>query len=241
VSVATSYRRRLAGVVVVAAALAIWAPPGRAQTAVPSASTEEARAYADKATAAFALTHYAVAAENFEKAFELRPDPALLYNAAQSHRLAGNKQRALELYRSYLRLYAKKDKRAEIEARIAELEAAIARDNAVTTRPPNTTEPVGTPPAPGAAPPAPAAPPLPPEATPAPAMPLAVASAPPTTSAPTLVAQPQPAPQDESLVKKPWFWIATGAGVAVAVTVVLLLTMGGSSDPSPSIGRINAN
>ena len=45
------------------------------------------------------------AAAKYEAAFALRPDPALLYNAAQSHRLAGNKPRALELYRDYVRLY----------------------------------------------------------------------------------------------------------------------------------------
>ena len=59
------------------------------------------RDYLDKATAAFAFNRYAVAAENYEKAFELKPDPAVLYNAAQAHRLAGNKERALDLYQSY--------------------------------------------------------------------------------------------------------------------------------------------
>jgi hypothetical protein len=34
-------------------------------------NVEGARAYVNKATAAYALNHYAVAAENFEKAFEL--------------------------------------------------------------------------------------------------------------------------------------------------------------------------
>ena len=55
---------------------------------------DDARSYLDKATSAYGLGRYAVAAENFEKAYELKPDLALLYNAAQSHRLAGNKQRA---------------------------------------------------------------------------------------------------------------------------------------------------
>src|SRR5262245_53593139 len=96
-----------------AAVLVILVQVGRAE----AGPTEDARAYADKATAAFALAHYATAAENFEKAFELRSDPALLYNAAQAHRLAGNKERALILYRNYLRIYAKKEKRGEVEAR----------------------------------------------------------------------------------------------------------------------------
>jgi hypothetical protein len=221
--------------------------------------TEEARAYVEKATAAFALTKYAAAADNFEKAFELKPDPALLYNAAQSHRLAGNKERALALYKNYLRIYAPKDKREEVEARIAELEKAIAHDKAIEARPPNTTEPLAatppaappTPVAPAAAspaapptssvpPPAPAAAP----AVPAPAPALATAAPAPApvapTPAPVLVAQPGPAEQD-SLTRKPWFWVAAGGGVAAALIVVLALTMGGSKAPSPSIGSAPGN
>jgi hypothetical protein len=206
--------------------------------------TEDARAYADKATAAFALAHYGVAADYFEKAFELRPDPALLYNAAQSHRQAGNKERALVLYRNYLRLYAKKDKRAEIEARIDELEKAIAHDRAVQSKPPNSTEPVAG----GSSDPGTTAGPT---VTPltagtaasaaSPPANMTLAPQPPGSPAPTLVAQPAPPAQDDSIVKKPWFWIVTAGGVAAAVTVVLLLSAGGSKDPAPSIGRINAN
>ena len=80
-------------------ALAVSGRPAIA--AEPSAAR---RAY-DEATAAFGLGHYQEAAEKYETAFSLRPDPALLYNAAQAYRLAGNRPRALELYRNYLRLY----------------------------------------------------------------------------------------------------------------------------------------
>ena len=85
--------------IVVAAVLAVQAPV-RAAT-----SSKDARRVYDEATAAFGLGRYAEAAEKYEAAFSLRPDPALLYNAAQSYRLAGNKARALELYRNYVRLY----------------------------------------------------------------------------------------------------------------------------------------
>src|SRR6185503_15414879 len=145
----------------------------RAQAGTPS---EDARVYLDKATAAYALNRYAVAAENFEKAFELKPDPALLYNAAQAYRLAGNKERALALYESYLRVYGGTDKRTQVEARIKDLKQAIEHDKVVATQPPNTTLPIGggearpaTPPPPGAVAPA---------ATPP------VAPAPPATTAP---------------------------------------------------------
>ena len=77
----TASRVHLSPGLIAAVALAILFQAGRAE----AGPNEEARAYSDKATAAFALAKYAVAAENFEKAFELRPDPALLYNAAQAH------------------------------------------------------------------------------------------------------------------------------------------------------------
>ena len=118
---------------------------------------EEARAYVNKATAAYALNHYAVAAENFEKAFELKPDPALLYNAAQAYRLAGNKERALELYESYVRVYTgKREMRPDIEGHIKQLKEAIERDKAAATSPPITTMPVGGAPPDGREPPPPA-------------------------------------------------------------------------------------
>src|SRR5262245_23476337 len=93
-----------------------------------AANSDEARAYAEKATAAYALAHYDVAAENFEKAFEAKQDAALLFNAAQAHRLAGNKPRALTLYQSYLRLPGKLPKRAEVERRIGELRQSLGPD-----------------------------------------------------------------------------------------------------------------
>jgi len=128
----------LLSIPVLAVALVAGLPANVARAAGDS---EEARAFFDKATASFALGHYPVAAENFEKAFELKPDPALLYNAAQAHRLAGNKERALVLYQNYLRLYSKAGKRAEVEARVEELKKAIERDREVATSPPTGTMP----------------------------------------------------------------------------------------------------
>jgi tetratricopeptide (TPR) repeat protein len=189
--------------------------------------TEDARAYAEKATAAFALAKYAVAAEYFEKAFELRADPALLYNAAQSHRLGGNKERALVLYRNYLRLYAKKENRSEIEARVDELTKAIAHDKAVETKPPNTTQPIAG----GSSR----------EDAVSPKVAPALSPTPPPSEPVALVARPAPPAEGDSLLRKPWFWVATGSAIAAAVTVVLLVSLGGSRDPSPSVGRINAN
>jgi hypothetical protein len=112
---------------------------------------DEARAYHEKAKAAFALSHYGQAAEYFEKAFELKADPALLYNAAQSHRLAGNKQRALTLYQNYLHVYGRDERRAQIELRIEELKKAIEKDRTEVPVPPPAGWPPGSGPSAGGA------------------------------------------------------------------------------------------
>jgi hypothetical protein len=205
-------------------------------------NVEEARAYVNKATAAYALNHYAVAAENFEKAFELKPDPALLYNAAQSYRLAGNKERALELYESYVRVYGgnKKDMRPDVEGHIKQLKEAIERDKAAATSPPTNTVPMG------AGPETPGAGTQPPPVTPiAPAAASAVPAAPApaeTGSSPTVLTesagQSQPS---EPLTKKTWFWVAVGGGVAAAVIVGLVIGLSGTNPASASIGKVNGN
>ena len=235
-----------------------------------SSGADEARAYHEKAKAAFALSHYAQAAEFFEKAFELKSDPALLYHAAQAHRLAGNKERALTLYENYLRVYGRDERRPQIESRIEELKKAIEKDRTEVPVAPPAGWPPGTPaprstgakagtPAPPAlrtAEPAKSLPPPPPAPAPiAPAPialapmpatappPAAVTSAPSTSSSPTLLTQSsETSGNDErSLTHKPWFWIAIGGGVAAAATVVLLLTMSKAKDPTASFGQINGN
>lgn len=219
---------------------------------------EEARAYLDKATAAYALNKYGVAAENFEKAFELKPDPALLYNAAQAWRLAGNKERALALYESYLRVYPANDKRSTVEARIKDLRQAIEREKAVVNQPPNNTLPIGSPPpyTPNATTTPPASPPqtMPPPKETQPVQPVQVAqatppppSAPPpsesSSSNPTMLTQnASPPAENTPLTKKPLFWVGVGGGVVVVTAVVLLLVLGGGENPaSASLGRASGN
>ena len=215
-------------------------------------NVEEARAYVNKATAAYALNHYAVAAENFEKAFELKPDPALLYNAAQAYRLAGNKERALELYESYVRVYTgKKEMRSDIEGHIKQLREAIEHDKAAATSPPTTTMPVGGATGDGHEPPATSPPPVSP-VTPIAAAPAAASAAPGAVAPPfpsreagsspvvltRTAAQPE---QSDSVTKKTWFWVAVGGGVAAAVIVGLLIGLSGTDPASASIGKVNGN
>jgi hypothetical protein len=243
-------------------ALLSFASPGRAL----ADTNDEARAYLERAKAAFALSHYAQAAEYFEKAFELKSDRALLFNAAQSHRLAGNKERALALYQNYLRVYGNDEKAAQIEQRIEELKRAIERDRKEMPASPPPGWPGGVPPGKGPAamtpPPgasaAPLEPPNPPPAAPGPAPvePLARnagSSAPPSApnpgdtqptggAAPVLTKSASPGEAESTpLTHKPWFWGVVGGGVAVAVVTVLIIAMSKTNDPSPSFGTAHGN
>lgn len=249
------------GTVVGLVALLSFASAGRAR----ADANDEARAYLERAKAAFALSHYAQAADYFEKAFELKSDRALLFNAAQSHRLAGNKERALALYQNYLRVYGNDEKAAQIEQRIEELKRAIEHDRKEMPASPPPGWPGGVPPkgsaartpAPGATA-APLEPPNPQAAAPgsAPVEPLAShagSSAPPSAlnatdtqpaggAAPVLTKSASPGEAESTpLTHKPWFWGVVGGGVAVAVVTVLFITMSKTNDPSPSFGTAHGN
>ncbi len=88
----------------------------------PPQDGEAAKQHYEKATAAYALGNFTEAALSYERAFELKPDPALLYNAAQAHRRSGNRQRAMELYRSFLQVFPRAENRALAERHLHELE-----------------------------------------------------------------------------------------------------------------------
>jgi tetratricopeptide (TPR) repeat protein len=188
---------------------------------------DDPKAIFDRGTALFALRHFSEAAALYEKAFELRPDPAILYNAAQAHRLAGNKTRALDLYQSLLKLYGSKvANRAEIMDHIRHLQFAIDAERRATNSPPITPQPrpldTGTrqPPPQVDAPPPPATP-----ATPA--------------TATTLTAGPV-----DPVTKRKWFWPVIGSTIAVVVAGVTVGVVIGASktvDPTPGFGNVRGN
>ena len=225
----------------VAVVLCAW-PGVRARAA--GGNAEEARAYFDKASASFALGHYPAAAENYEKAFEAKPDSALLYNAAQAHRLAGNKERALTLYQNYLRIYPRAPRRAEVETRIDELKKALAQDREAAAAPPPPPPPPTPPPTPtpppmaateiGAAPvePAPATPPPERKA-------VDLDARPPAESKPEAsVATRVDASRSQPLTSKPLFWAAVGGGIVAVMSVILVVALSGAKDPSASLGVV---
>jgi tetratricopeptide (TPR) repeat protein len=117
--------------------LALWPTLARAN--------DEAQAHYQKGLSAFGLGHYGMAAVEYERAFAIEPQAALLFDAAQAHKLAGHDQRALELYQNYLRIYGEQIKnRREVEEKIAELKSAIATKPAPPSNPPSPTAPPET-------------------------------------------------------------------------------------------------
>jgi tetratricopeptide (TPR) repeat protein len=115
-------------------------------------AADVARALNDRAAGAYALGHFAEAADLYEQAFAAKPVPELLYNAAQAQRFAGNKTRALQLYENCLRVYADRlaEHRDDIELHITELRSAPqplpSRSAAPEVARPVTTPPKAPPP-----------------------------------------------------------------------------------------------
>ena len=68
---------------------------------------------------AFRGGRYDEAIQEFEAAFRAEREPAVLYNIAQSHRLAGRAPEALKYYRLYLELDPDTAIRAEVQRRLA--------------------------------------------------------------------------------------------------------------------------
>ena len=115
-------------------------------------ATEKAREHYETGTKQYDLGHWDESIREFEKAYELRPDPSFLYNLAQAYRRKGDAKRALDLYRNYLVKVPKSPQRAEIEERIEILQKQI--DDAASPKPaPAGLEPTVAPavPAPGPA------------------------------------------------------------------------------------------
>jgi len=199
---------------------------GLGRAPASAAQSSAARKAYEEATAAFGLGHYAEAAEKYETAFSLHPDPALLYNAAQAFRLAGNQGRALELYRNYLRLYPNGSNADEARAQVAALTEAVESAAAPQAPVP------APPPAPAAAPRSAGAPP--PALVPPPAPPPPIVF----SSAPTLVATAAPA---EPAASHAWIWIAVGAAAVVGGTIALLLATRSEKFPDPTFGTATGN
>lgn len=84
---------------------------------------KEARAAALEAKKAFDLGDYAKAIEQYEAAYKLKAAPGLLFNLGQSHRKAGNLDRATFYFRRYLETNPPEAQAKATEDVLAEVEA----------------------------------------------------------------------------------------------------------------------
>lgn len=192
-------------------------------------TTSKAKFHFEEGTKAFNLGEFGRAVAEYKAAYNAKPDPAFLYNVAQSYRLAGDLRNSLFFYRSFLRNLPNTPNRREVDGRIRMLEAQIAGEQSVVALPPNTT----VPPAASSLPePRPTAAPVV-ESPPAP--PASIEPVPAATT-PALVVRSGPA-EKTPVYKKWWLWTVVGvaaAGVAVGVGVGLTAQSG---PPNTQLGN----
>lgn len=110
---------------------------------------EKAKDQVQKGHVAYNLGHFEEAAACYERAYRWVQDPALLFNVAQSWRLANQPDKALAAYKGYLRTVdATAPNRRVAQEHIRDLERQRAQPPAPTTPVPTPTpEPAPTPPA----------------------------------------------------------------------------------------------
>lgn len=116
-------------------ALAAWSAPAFAGKKCESADAR--KAVVDGKTH-YDFGRYQEAIELWERAYAECPSTGLLFNLAQAHRMLGNNEEAITLYRSWLREAPDIDPevRREVEARVSELAALIAAQRKAAERPP---------------------------------------------------------------------------------------------------------
>jgi Tetratricopeptide repeat len=165
-----------------------------------------------KGARAYDLGHYREAVNEFESAYQLKDDPAILFNIGQAYRAAGDYASAVTAYKSYVRNLPKSERRRDVVARIHELETVLAAQQKAQAGPPEGTLPHGDTAPPDAA--------KAQDETPAP--PPAVVSAPATAEVPETPAPPPATANDAALGKKKLF-----AGVGLALAGVGALVAGG--------------
>jgi tetratricopeptide (TPR) repeat protein len=115
---------------------------------------QEMKQHYDRATRAYDVGKYPEAIEEYQKAYEIGGDPAMLYNIAQSFRLNDQLTDAIRFYRRYLQRAPNARNREDVERKIADLEKIVEERKktaaATAPAPPPVTTPAPTPPPPAA-------------------------------------------------------------------------------------------
>lgn len=90
-----------------------------------AAQKTEMKQHYDRATRAYDIQKYTEAVDEYQKAYEIGGDPAMLYNVAQSYRLNDQLPDAVRFYRRYLQRSPNARNRDDVERKIAELEKTL--------------------------------------------------------------------------------------------------------------------
>jgi len=98
--------------------------PARAMQLTPDQKQEILQHY-ERATRAYDIQKYSEAVEEYQKAYEIGGDPAMLYNVAQAFRLNDQVSEALHAYRRYLQRSPNARNRPDVERKIGELERTL--------------------------------------------------------------------------------------------------------------------
>jgi tetratricopeptide (TPR) repeat protein len=201
----------------------VWVPATLLLLASATAvAADDAKAHYQKATAHFAVGEYRDAAIEYEEAFKLKQDPAILFNAAQSFRLAGDSQKALLLYNNIVKLYPSTQYAKDSKERIEKLAQAT------------TTPPAATP-----APVTPIPPPAPMVVAPPPAIDPAASTA---GASATIVSTAPPSTSDaHPIYTRWWFWTAVGVVLAGATITVIAVSSGGSAGSWNNLPPVQAD
>jgi tetratricopeptide (TPR) repeat protein len=97
---------------------------------------EAAKAHFANGSTAFDLGNYDEAVKEYMAAYAAVPDPLILYNIGQAHRLAGHHREALRFYRTYLARSPEAPNRAEVQTKIGELQKLIDQEGRTQNSPP---------------------------------------------------------------------------------------------------------
>jgi tetratricopeptide (TPR) repeat protein len=112
-------------------------------TAPTAGDVEAARQHFRQGLKYYDIGRYLDAAHEYEAAFVIKDDAALLFNIGQAYRFAGENAKAIGAYKAYLRRNPKTPMRVELEARIADLQKLVAAQQQMQKAPPGDVASVG--------------------------------------------------------------------------------------------------
>lgn len=106
-------------------------------SAAPAHAIDEvaARKAFERATAAFEHKAWDEAIKQYMMCYKLTADPTLLYNIAQSHKMAGHSSQALQYFKMYLVNVPDASDKKEVEKTIAELQGKLDKENPLAAKP----------------------------------------------------------------------------------------------------------